>query len=324
MVSVVALVAASLLIAAAPAAALEISPDPGLLREPLTPLLYEVVPGDTLLGLAQKFEITPDTIRWANGLGEGDLLKIGQKLTILPVSGVLHRVKAGESVLSIAADYGANPAEIVEANLISDPALVREGDLLIVPGGVMKSSPAAPAPSAEEEPLQYTVKPGDTLSSIAANFGVRISALRSANGLGDSDLLRIGQLLSIPGGKQPAEAAPAPAEEPPAEPQEAPSQEREASNRGDQGKGKSFIATLTAYSIQGRTATGSATRWGVVAVDPRVIPLGSRLRIDGFEETFVAEDTGGGIRGNWVDVWFQDFGEAMRFGMQSRRVTIVE
>ena len=73
-----------------------------------------------------------------------------------------------------------------------------------------------------------------------------------------------------------------------------------------------------------RTATGTTPHWGTVAVDPAVIPLGSRLLIEGFEGTvFVAEDTGGAIRGNIVDVWFDDGAAAGRFGTQTRTVTIL-
>ncbi|MCL4369400.1 MAG: LysM peptidoglycan-binding domain-containing protein [Chloroflexi bacterium] len=311
------LAAIGLLIGTAAAAAQGVSPDPTLPNEPLKPVSYEVVPGDTLLGIAHSFGITPETILWANGMSSGDLLRIGQKLTILPVSGVLHQLKAGESVLSIAATYGVEAGKIVEANQISDPSLVHEGDLLIVPGGVKKATRGAPpSRSGGGNPIGYTVKPGDTLSSIAATYGVQLSALQSANGLGDGDLLGIGQQLSIPGGQQPAPAAPHAGQEA--------AQDRESSSRGDQKDGQSFIANVTAYTILGRTATGTRTRWGTVAVDPRVIPLGSKIRVDGFEETFVAEDTGGGVRGNWIDIWFPDYGDALRFGIQSRRVTIVE
>ena len=80
-----------------------------------------------------------------------------------------------------------------------------------------------------------------------------------------------------------------------------------------------------AASTSPRTATGTAPRWGTVAVDPRVIPLGSRLLIEGFEEmVFVAEDTGSSIRGNIIDVWFDDAAAARRFGTQTRMVTILE
>lgn len=96
------------------------------------------------------------------------------------------------------------------------------------------------------------------------------------------------------------------------------------SARGGQRTNRSFVALVTAYSIHGRTASGAPTEWGVVAVDPTIIPLGTRLQIEGFEEVFVAADTGGGVKGNWVDIYFPDYGDAYNFGMQARRVTILE
>jgi 3D (Asp-Asp-Asp) domain-containing protein len=73
-----------------------------------------------------------------------------------------------------------------------------------------------------------------------------------------------------------------------------------------------------------RTATGTTPRWGTVAVDPRVIPLGSRLLIEGFEGVvFVAEDTGASVAGNVIDVWFEDAAGARGFGTQTRMVTVL-
>ncbi len=67
----------------------------------------------------------------------------------------------------------------------------------------------------------------------------------------------------------------------------------------------------------GITATGKRARWGTVAVDKRVIKLGSRLRIKGFPNTiFRAEDVGGAIKGNRIDVWFPSHREALNFGVQ--------
>ena len=87
--------------------------------------------------------------------------------------------------------------------------------------------------------------------------------------------------------------------------------------------GRSFTARMTAYAHGTRTASGTPVRWGVVAVDPKVIPLGSRLMIEGFEDVFVAEDTGGGVRGNHVDIYFPDVASAIRFGVQYRRITVL-
>ncbi len=89
---------------------------------------------------------------------------------------------------------------------------------------------------------------------------------------------------------------------------------------------------VTAYSnndpgMDGRrvTRSGELTRWGVVAVDPRVIPLGTKLRLEGYAgETFTALDTGGGIVGACVDVWMPDRARALRHGVQSWRVWRVE
>jgi 3D (Asp-Asp-Asp) domain-containing protein len=88
-------------------------------------------------------------------------------------------------------------------------------------------------------------------------------------------------------------------------------------------EGRSFTARLTAYAHGSRTASGTPVRWGVVAVDPRVVPLGSRIRIDGFDNVFIAEDTGGGVRGNHVDIYFPDVSSAIRFGVQYRTVTVL-
>ncbi len=68
----------------------------------------------------------------------------------------------------------------------------------------------------------------------------------------------------------------------------------------------------------GITATGKRARWGTVAVDKRVITLGSTLRIEGFPDTiFRAEDVGGAIKGNHIDVWFPSHREALKFGVQN-------
>jgi 3D (Asp-Asp-Asp) domain-containing protein len=77
--------------------------------------------------------------------------------------------------------------------------------------------------------------------------------------------------------------------------------------------------TATCYDLPGRTASGQPVSMSVVAVDPRVIPLGTPLFIEGVGIRF-AEDTGGGIRGNRIDVWLPSFGSCMTFGVQSVHV----
>ena len=75
----------------------------------------------------------------------------------------------------------------------------------------------------------------------------------------------------------------------------------------------------TAYSGGGTTASGMAAAVGRVAVDPRVIPLGTRLYIEGYGYA-VAADTGGAIKGNRIDLFFETYDEAISFGR--RKVTV--
>ena len=94
---------------------------------------------------------------------------------------------------------------------------------------------------------------------------------------------------------------------------------------------RTFLARVTAYAdgIGGvphgaRTYSGTRTRWGVVAVDPKVIPIGSVLLIEGHGDTaFVAEDTGSGIKGQAIDLWLPDPRAARTYGTQYRHVTII-
>jgi peptidoglycan DL-endopeptidase CwlO len=77
----------------------------------------------------------------------------------------------------------------------------------------------------------------------------------------------------------------------------------------------------TGYSIRGRTATGIPTAPGVVAVDPSVIPLGTRLTIPGYGSG-IAADTGGAVQGNTIDVWFPTTRQALRWGSRTVTVTL--
>ena len=79
--------------------------------------------------------------------------------------------------------------------------------------------------------------------------------------------------------------------------------------------------TVTAYTLDGRTATGAPVGYGVVAVDPSVIPLGTRLTIPGYGEG-VAADTGGAIQGATIDLWFPSAAEAAAWGRRTVTITL--
>ncbi len=74
----------------------------------------------------------------------------------------------------------------------------------------------------------------------------------------------------------------------------------------------------------GITASGREARWGTVAVDRRLIKLGSRLKIEGFPDTvFRADDVGGAIKGRCIDLWFPTHRKALEFGRQELVVELV-
>ena len=104
-------------------------------------LFYHVQAGDTIGSLAESFNISKDTILWANDLQEKDLLKIGKELIILPVSGVIHLVRSGDTLSQIAKDYKVDIDGITAFNQISEENAILSGDFLTIPYGKKQSIP---------------------------------------------------------------------------------------------------------------------------------------------------------------------------------------
>ncbi len=97
---------------------------------------YKVKADDTLSSLAAKFNISLETILWANDIKKS-IIKIGQEITILPVSGVLYTVKKNDTLGAIAEQHKAEIKDIIAFNGISEEGNVFIGDPLIIPGGQM-------------------------------------------------------------------------------------------------------------------------------------------------------------------------------------------
>jgi 3D (Asp-Asp-Asp) domain-containing protein len=86
---------------------------------------------------------------------------------------------------------------------------------------------------------------------------------------------------------------------------------------------KAMAFRATAYCLKGKTATGGAVRRGIVAADPRVLPLGSRIQLSAgaYSGTYTVADTGGAVRGRILDIWVSSCSEAIRFGRKSVMVS---
>ncbi len=93
--------------------------------------------------------------------------------------------------------------------------------------------------------------------------------------------------------------------------------------------GPTYGVLATAYNgaefnSNGIMRNGNYVHWGAVAVDPNVIPLGTRMHISGFgDQIFTAEDTGSAIKGYRIDIWMPSVQQALEFGVQERTVTII-
>jgi 3D (Asp-Asp-Asp) domain-containing protein/peptidoglycan hydrolase CwlO-like protein len=87
------------------------------------------------------------------------------------------------------------------------------------------------------------------------------------------------------------------------------------------GPGTRMTVQATGYALPGTTATGIPVGWGVVAVDPSVIPLGTRMFIPGYGEG-VAADTGSAVRGRIIDLWFPTRAQALAWGRRTVTITI--
>ena len=88
--------------------------------------------------------------------------------------------------------------------------------------------------------------------------------------------------------------------------------------------GKKITVSATAYSGDGITATGTVPRWGTIAVDPTIIPYGTKVYIPQFDEYFIAEDCGGGIKGNKIDIFMNSESQCDNWGKRSIDIYIVE
>lgn len=101
--------------------------------------VYVVREGDSLSQIAEMYGVTANTILWANDLKSAASIKPGQTLVILPVAGVQHLVKSGETIASIVKKYDAKLDEVLAYNNLEADTGLTVGDELIIPGGVVKT-----------------------------------------------------------------------------------------------------------------------------------------------------------------------------------------
>lgn len=169
---------------------------------PSSAATVRVAPGETLLGIADQYGTTIAALEAANNLPDPNNIVAGSILQVPDPSGVVAGapentvvVKPGQTLSSIATQYGTTVSALAATNHLTDPNHVVIGSVLQVPA-VSGATPAVPA--AGTGVGSVVVQPGQTLSSIAASFDVNVAALESVNNLVDPNNIVIGSVLKIP------------------------------------------------------------------------------------------------------------------------------
>ncbi len=115
-------------------------------------LEYVVKSGDTPEDIANAFNVNTYTLLWANNLRDGDIIRPGDKLIILPINGVRVKISSNDTISSLAKKYSGKGDEIITFNSLPENGSLRAGDYIIIPGGEMpvsaKAVPAKPKYSA--------------------------------------------------------------------------------------------------------------------------------------------------------------------------------
>jgi N-acetylmuramoyl-L-alanine amidase len=229
-----------------------------------------------------------------------------------------HQVKKGDTLWDIANEHNTTVDQLKNVNKLSSD--------LIYPNQILTVSP---------EEKTYIVKKGDTLFKISQTYGITVNDLMNANGL-SSDLIHPGDQLTIKKGgnvvapaKQKVDAATTASEPAPAPQPAAPA---ESQQPAQEPAGKEMTVTATAYTANcdgcsGITATGVNLKENpsekVIAVDPSVIPLGSKVYVEGYGYA-TAADTGSAIKGNRIDVFIPSEDQAVQWGVKTVNVKVVE
>ncbi|MCY9091503.1 LysM peptidoglycan-binding and 3D domain-containing protein [Bacillus mojavensis] len=257
-------------------------------------------------------------------------------------------VQKGDTLWGISQKNGVNLKDLKEWNKLTSDTIITGEKLTISSEETTTSG-------------QYTIKAGDTLSKIAQKFGTTVNNLKGWNNL-SSDMIYAGSTLSVKGQATAANTVTENAqtsapqtetkqeavqkEQPKQEAvQQQPKQETKAaadtsvkteekaveSNTNQQEATKELTVTATAYSandggISGVTATGIDLNKNpnakVIAVDPNVIPLGSKVYVEGYGEA-TAADTGGAIKGNKIDVFVPNKSDAHNWGVRTVSVKVL-
>lgn len=180
------------------------------------PTSYTIVRGDTVSAIAARYGLSTAAVLAANGLGPRSLIFPGQVLTLSGASAPApsagrYTIVRGDTISGIAQRYGLTTAGLLAANNLSRSSIIYPGQTIVLSGSsiaitpvsnVTPADPPSTPPTSAPAPVinnTYTIARGDTITSIAARFGVSVDAVLSANGLTRASIIYAGRALTIPG-----------------------------------------------------------------------------------------------------------------------------
>lgn len=227
----------------------------------------------------------------------------------------VHTVQSGDTLWSISQDNNVSVEDLQSWNELNSTLIYPSQDLKV-----------------EDKVETYVVVKGDSLYKIAKKHNISVENLMTMNDI-SSELIFPGDQLVLQGTKVASaqKTAPQTATNTAKVPTSAPVQ-KAAASAPVSATAKEMTVTATAYTAycagcSGTTATGIDLRSNpnqkVIAVDPNVIPLGSRVWVEGYGEA-IAGDTGGAIKGNIIDLFMEHEKDALNWGRQTVTIKILE
>lgn len=296
---------------------------------------YGVKSGDTLWDIARNHGVTVSQIKDWNQL-HSDLIHPGDILTIAQE----YFVKNGDTLWEIAQNYGVTVSQIKEWNELHTDMIHPGLNLVIFKGGESHHSSAqvqqesavekqSPVPAAE-----VTIEKTPEATTPSTKEEVTTSGESPAENTAKESTPVTKEEAPVESTTE--ESAPVSKEETPVEnttEETAPVTKEETPTKSSTEEAqKEFIMEATAYTAtcegcSGITSTGinliENPDAKVISVDPTVIPLGTKVYVEGYGEA-IAGDTGGGIKGNRIDIFIPDKQDAIDYGVQTVKVKILD